>query len=63
MMQDTIKAIAADMGAKPETVKKWRQRGVPYRWRLLILQEAEKRQIKMQPHDLESFPEGRERAA
>lgn len=61
MTDDTLKAIALEMGAKPETVKKWRQRGVPYRWRLILLEEAAKRDITIKPAAFE--PVGERRAA
>jgi hypothetical protein len=31
-----ISKTALDKGANPMTVKKWRQRGVPYRWQIVI---------------------------
>jgi hypothetical protein len=35
-----IDRIASELGILRETRKKWRQRGVPHRWRLPILQKA-----------------------
>ncbi len=34
-----IETIAARMGANALTVKKWRQRGVPARWKLDIISQ------------------------
>lgn len=36
----TVDSIAAELGASEVARKKWRQRGVPYRWRYEILQIA-----------------------
>jgi hypothetical protein len=38
----TIDRIAAKLGATERNRAKWRQRGVPHRWRLPILQAAAK---------------------
>lgn len=35
-----IDTIATKLGAKPAALKKWRQRGVPYKWQVLIVQNA-----------------------
>ena len=44
-----IEQIAAALGARPNTIRKWREasRGVPYRWRLAIIREAGRRGIMM----------------
>lgn len=49
IMQDTIAEIAAELGTKPEALKKWRQRGVPHRMRLPILLAARERGIDIPP--------------
>lgn len=55
IMQDTIAAIAAELGTKPEALKKWRQRGVPHRLRLPIMLIAKERGIDLQ---IEAFEPG-----
>ena len=47
MDRKTLEQIAAQLGAKPAAVLKWRQRQVPYRWRLLIEDEAKKRGLQV----------------
>lgn len=36
-----INRLGADLGAKPAARLKWRQRGVPHKWRIPLLQAAE----------------------
>jgi hypothetical protein len=38
--EQIIRETAIKLGAKPRAVAKWRQRGVPWKWRLLIAEEA-----------------------
>lgn len=40
-----IESIAADMGANALTVKKWRQRGVPARWKLEIIEKMRRKGV------------------
>lgn len=39
---EQIDSIGADMGAKETTRAKWRQRGVPWRWKLDMLERLRK---------------------
>lgn len=47
MDTQTIRTIALDLGAKPRTVTKWRERHVPWKWRLLIEDEAKRRGLEI----------------
>lgn len=47
IMQETVAEIAVELGAKPEALKKWRQRGVPHRMRLPIVRVAKERGIDL----------------
>lgn len=38
-----IEAYAAELGVNAEARKKWRQRGVPHRWRLPLVNLASER--------------------
>lgn len=51
-----IDTIAADLGVREETRKKWSvRRRVPYRWRLPILQEAHRRMLNLDPTVFDEF--------
>lgn len=56
-MHEAIATIAAQKGAKPLTIAKWRQRGfVPHRWRLPILQELAKKGVLITASQFEFQP-------
>lgn len=42
-----IERLALAREIKATTIKKWRQRGVPWRWRVLLSEDAEKQGL---PH-------------
>lgn len=42
-----IAGLAKDLGVKDAALKKWRQRGVPHRWRLPLLREAARRGVTL----------------
>ena len=46
-----ISAVAADLGASDNNIRVWRQRVVPYKWRLLIMKEAKRRKIRISEAD------------
>lgn len=50
-----IERLAADRGVKAETLKKWRQRGIPSRWRLVFIEEAKSAGIMVCPSDFEEL--------
>jgi antitoxin component of MazEF toxin-antitoxin module len=51
-----IERIAASMGARGETRRKWRERGkVPGRWHLPILQKARAEGLELDPDALSDF--------
>jgi hypothetical protein len=58
-MQDVspiIDQLAAELGVKLVTRKKWHDRGwVPHRWRLPIVQEASKRGVEIVPAAFDAF--------
>ncbi|MGB0854884.1 MAG: hypothetical protein ACPGSI_16430 [Pikeienuella sp.] len=43
--REIIEPMAREMGVSAVAVEKWRERGVPHKWRLPLLDEAEKRGI------------------
>ncbi len=50
---DRIDELAAELGVKEHARAKWRQRHVPYKYRLPILSLAQKRGIPIKEDDLE----------
>ena len=52
-IEGVIDELAEELGATAVARKKWRQRGVPYRWRLPIIERAAKRGIKLAGADFE----------
>ncbi len=49
----TIDKIASDLGVHPNVRRVWRQRHVPYRWRLPILREAERSGVDLKDSDFD----------
>lgn len=47
-----IRELAASLGAKPETVKKWRQRGIPPGWLLPLRDAARERAAELSEQEL-----------
>jgi len=50
---DAIDAIAAEIGVDENNRRVWRQRHVPHKWRIPILEEARKRRVKISISDFE----------
>lgn len=48
-----VDQVAADLHAKQEARLKWRQRGVPAKWRILIAQELMRRGIPVALSDFD----------
>lgn len=48
-----IDEIAASLGVHANSRRVWRQRHIPYRWRLPILREAEKRSLPLTDTDFD----------
>ena len=44
---EEIDRLAADLGVDENTRRVWRQRHVPYKWRLPIIRAAERQGIKI----------------
>lgn len=44
---DLLRELAKELGVTPAAMKKWRQRGVPHRWRLPLLRKAEERGVAL----------------
>lgn len=53
-IRQTIEPLAGELGVKPLALQKWWQRGhVPHRWRLPLLQLAEKRGVVIRIEDFD----------
>lgn len=50
-----VDQVAADLNAKQEARLKWRQRGVPAKWRILIAQELMRRGIPVALSDFDKL--------
>jgi len=50
-----VNSVAADLGAKEEARLKWRQRGVPPKWRISIAQELMRRGIPVALGDFDKL--------
>jgi hypothetical protein len=48
-----IDSLAKDLGVTAGTRKKWRQRGVPHRWRLPIIELAANRGVELSSADFD----------
>jgi hypothetical protein len=48
-----IVRIAMAHGVRAGAIKKWRQRGVPYKWRLVIIAAAGAEGVEISPDDFE----------
>lgn len=51
--ETVIIRLAKELGASVAARKKWRQRGVPHRWRLPIIEHARRQGIKLTGADFE----------
>lgn len=61
-----IEKTALAHGAKEVALRKWRERGVPHRFRLPIMQAATAARVKLDPRIFDEppeFPDRRRRAA
>jgi hypothetical protein len=56
-----IEAEAAALGVGPKALEKWRVRGVPYRWRLPLLDRAHHRKIMLSREIFDNPPFERRR--
>lgn len=53
-----IETVAAEMGAKEEARRKWRERGrVPHRWRLPIMEAARAKRVKLDSAIFDNVPQ------
>jgi hypothetical protein len=52
MEWSTVDEIALSLGVRPRTLKAWRQRQIPHKYRLPILKEAARRGIEASDDDL-----------
>lgn len=59
---DFIEATAAELGVSAEAVRKWRIRGVPYQWRLRLLDIADAAGFSLDRREFDR-PPGPKRAA
>jgi hypothetical protein len=50
---------AAELGAKDYARQKWRQRGVPFRWRVRITQALMARGVPVALNDFDRLTDGR----
>jgi hypothetical protein len=50
-----IDGLAKRLGARDDTRRKWRQRGVPHQWRLPIIESAAEMGVKLSSTDFEIF--------
>lgn len=46
-----IDRLAEELGVTPVARKKWRQRGVPHRWRLPIIERAAREGVELKGTD------------
>jgi hypothetical protein len=51
-----IDSLASELGASAVARRKWRQRGVPYRWRLFLIEAARERGVELTSADFERDP-------
>lgn len=58
-----VDQVAIDLDAKQEARLKWRQRGVPAKWRILIAQELMRRGVPVALSDFDRLPENPGRIA
>jgi uncharacterized protein YjcR len=58
MKEQAIRSIAKGLGIKPAAITKWRQRGVPHRWRWEIQDEAARQGVVLSREDFDKFKTG-----
>lgn len=52
-----IDDLAAELGASEAARKKWRQRGIPHRWRIPLIEAAAERGITLVGGDFDRCPQ------
>lgn len=57
-----IEELAAGLGINRETIRKWRQRGIPYKRRDEIREAAERQKRIIRKEDFDSFGANRDAA-